>query len=217
MGKYYDNSIIPNELKRNFDVYERIKELGIDLGSFNEHVKSITESGLPIATVLFHESGLVYMSGEGGGDFQMNDDPERVKHGQDAAQKIADNMITRLHWALKCGGEGGDLNDILYTVKALGMIVSTDVDFNSGPAVMNGFSLRWQSVFGGLSKYFNSGEDKGGYSGVHTRSAIGGFTGRFSIEPEMIVSIPPELSQLIIKNRGWLFPLDPRVKSKIKE
>ena len=216
MGKYYANSIIPDELKRNFDVYERIKELGIDLGTSNDHIKSITESGLPIATVLFHESGLVYLSGEGGGDFQMNDDPERVKHGQEAAQKIADNMLIRLHWALKCGGEGGDLNDVLYTVKALGMIVSTDVDFDSGPAVMNGFSLRWQSVFGGLSEYFNNGEDKGGYSGVHTRSAIGGFTGRFSIEPEIIVSIPPELSRLIIKNRGWLFPLDPRVKSKIK-
>ena len=62
----------------------------------------------------------------------MNDDPERVKHGQLAAQKIADNMLTRLHWALKCGGEGGDLNDIIYTVKALGMVVSTDVDFDSG-------------------------------------------------------------------------------------
>ena len=147
----------------------------------------------------------------------MNDDPERVKEGQVAAQKIADNMLTRLHWALKCGNEGGDLNDVLYTVKALGMVVSTDVDFDSGPAVMNGFSLRWQSIFGGLGEFFKNGKDDGGYSGIHARSAIGGFTGRFSIEPEIIVAIPSELSIAIIKNRGWLFPVDPRVQSQLKK
>jgi len=156
MGKFYDNSIIPQKLKRNFDVYERINNLGIDLGTFEENVTNITKSGLPIASVVFHESGLVYLSGEGGGEKQMNDDPERVKEGQLAAQKIADNMLRRLHWAIICGNEGGDLNDILYTVKALGMVVSTDVDFDSGPAVMNGFSLRWQSVFGGIGEYFEN-------------------------------------------------------------
>ena len=132
-------------------------------------------------------------------------------------RKIADNMLTRLHWALKCGNEGGDLNDVLYTVKALGMVVSTDVDFDSGPAVMNGFSLRWQSIFGGLGEFFKNGKDDGGYSGIHARSAIGGFTGRFSIEPEIIVAIPSELSIAIIKNRGWLFPVDPRVQSQLKK
>ena len=30
MSIFYDNSIVPNELKRNFDVYDRIKELNID-------------------------------------------------------------------------------------------------------------------------------------------------------------------------------------------
>ena len=68
MSNYYDNSIVPNELKRNFDVYDRIKELNIDLGSYNENVNDITSGGLPIATVLFHQSGLVYLSGEGGGE-----------------------------------------------------------------------------------------------------------------------------------------------------
>ena len=95
MSNYYDNSIVPNELKRNFDVYDRIKELNINLGSYNENVNDITSSGLPIATVLFHQSGLVYLSGEGGGEKQMNEDPERVKHGQEAAQKIADKMVRR--------------------------------------------------------------------------------------------------------------------------
>jgi hypothetical protein len=112
--------------------------------------------------------------------------------------------------------EGGDLNDVIYTVKALGMVVSTDVAFDGGPAVMNGFSEQWQSVFGGgKGKFAVDGEDES-YSGVHARSAIGGFTGRFSIEPEIIVAIPPELAKAIIQNRGWVFPLPPAMLDKVK-
>ena len=32
MGKHYDESIIPEDLRRTYDVYDRISELGIDLG-----------------------------------------------------------------------------------------------------------------------------------------------------------------------------------------
>ena len=53
MSKFYDNSIVPEELKRNYDVYDRIKELGIDLGTYEDNVNDITSGGLPIATVLF--------------------------------------------------------------------------------------------------------------------------------------------------------------------
>ena len=159
----------------------------------------------------------MYLSGIGKGEFQMSDDPERVKHGQQAGQEAADHHVRTLHWALTCGGEGGDLNDVLYMVKALGMVVSTDVDFNSGPAVVNGYSDRWQSVFGGATGQFaQNGIDAGGYAGVHARSAIGGFTGRFSLEPEMIVAISPELSRTIIQNRGWIFPLIPSMYTKVK-
>ena len=214
MGKFYDNSVVPDELKRKFDVYDRIKELDIDLGSFNSDVASLKGAG--ICGIIFHESGLVYLSGHGHGPGQMYDAPERIKEGYDAAQWIASSMIKRLHWALTCGDEGGDLNDVIYTVKALGMVVSTDVDFNGGPAVMNGFSEQWQSVFGGGKGHFAvDGEDES-YSGVHARSAIGGFTGRFSIEPEIIVAVPPELAQAIIKNRGWVFPLPPAMLDKVK-
>ena len=146
----------------------------------------------------------------------MYDDPERIKQGQDAAQFIADSMIGRLHWTLACGGEGGDLNDMLYTVKGLGMVVSTDVAFDNAPAVMNGFSSRWQSVFGGgVGAFAQDGEDQS-YAGVHARSAIGGFTGRFSIEPELIVAIPPELAKAIIQNRGWIFPLPPQEAQRVR-
>ena len=35
MGIFYDNSIIPDHLKRKFDVYDRINKLGMDLGTFD--------------------------------------------------------------------------------------------------------------------------------------------------------------------------------------
>lgn len=214
VGKFYEESIIPAELRRNCDVYERIKKLGIDLGTFEKNV--ITLQGRGIAGAVIHEGGLVYLSGVGTGKLPMNDDPERVKHGQEAGREAADHHIRTLHWTLTCGGEGGDLNDVLYTVKALGMVVATEVDFNSGPAVVNGFSGRWQSVFGGgTGEFAQDGQDAGGYAGVHARSAIGGFTGRFSLEPEIIVAIPPALAQAIIRNRGWIFPLPPQVHQRV--
>jgi hypothetical protein len=215
MGKFYQASIVPAELRRTYDVYDRLRALGIELGTFEENVRSL--KGSNICSAVFHESGLVYLSGIGLGDFQMSDDPERVRHGQQAGQTCADFHLRTLHWALVCGGEGGDLNDVLYTVKVLGMVVSTDVDFRSGPAVVNGYSSRWQSVFGGATGQFaQDGLDPGGYAGVHARSAIGGFTGRFSLEPEIIVAVPPELARAIIANRGWLFPLIPAMYDKVR-
>ena len=214
MGKFYDQSIIPQEIRRDFDVYERINKLGIPMGSFDEDVKSLAGAG--IAGVVFHESGLVYLSGLGLGPGNMYDDPERIKEGQKAGQDITDSMLRRLHWALTCGGEGGDLNDVLYTIKALGMVVSTDVHFNGAPAVVNGFSLRWQSVFGGgMGEFAMNGEDQN-YGGVHARSAIGGFTGRFALEPEIIVAVSPELAKAIIVNRGWVYPLPPAQLEKVR-
>jgi len=214
VGTFYDQSIIPAELRRTYDVYDRIKQLGLDLGTFEQNVGSLKGRG--IAGAVIHESGLVYLSGVGTGKLPMNDDPERVQHGQEAAREAADQQIRTLHWALTCGGEGGDLNDVLYTVKALGMVVSTDVEFKSGPAVVNGYSGRWQSVFGGgIGQSAQDGADPGGYAGVHARSAIGGFTGRFSLEPEIIVAIPPALAQAIIRNRGWVFPLPPQMLDKV--
>ena len=215
MGHFYDNSIIPKHLRRDFDVYDRITKLGIELGDIDE-VMGRTLKGANICSAIFHESGLVYLSGHGYGPGQMYDDPERIKEGADAAQWVADSMIKRLHWAISCGGEGGDLNDMLYTMKGLGMVVSTDVAFNSAPKVMNGFSLRWQSVFGGgAGEFAQDGEDQN-YSGVHARSAIGGFTGRFSIEPELIVAIPPDLARAIIQNRGWVYPLPPQEAERVR-
>jgi hypothetical protein len=213
LGKFYDQAIVPPEMRRRFDVYDRIRKIGLDLGTFDKNVTTL--KGRNIAGCVIHEGGLVYLSGIGTGSKPMNDDPERVEHGQQAGKEAADHHIRTLHWALTCGGEGGDLNDVLYTVKALGMVVSTDVEFHSGPAVVNGFSGRWQSVFGGAYGELARGGLDSSYSGVHARSAIGGFTGRFSLEPEIIVAVPPALARAIIGNRGWIFPLLPGVYDRV--
>ena len=42
MSNFYDNSIVPNELKRNFDVYDRIRELNIDLGTYPNSFARVT-------------------------------------------------------------------------------------------------------------------------------------------------------------------------------
>ena len=215
MSKFYDEALLPDELRRNFDVYDRIKELGIPMGSFDEDVVSLEGAGIAAAVV--HESGLVYLSGTSAGTYPMNDDKDRIAHGVQAAQDTADRLIRRLHWALNCGGEG-DLNDVLYTVKALGMVVSPGGGASgAAPAVTNGFSFRWHSVFGGpRSDYAKDGVDPGGFAGIHTRSAMGGFDGKFSIEPEIIVAVPAALTQAIIRNRGWVFPLPPVMLDKVK-
>ena len=215
MGKFYDEALLPDELRRNYDVYDRIRELGIPLGSFDEDVVSLEGAGIAAAVV--QESGLVYLSGTSAGTYPMNDDEERIAHGFQAAQDTADRLIRRLHWTLSCGGEG-DLNDVLYTVKALGMVVSPGGGASgAAPAVTNGFSFRWHSVFGGpRSDYAQDGIDEGGFAGIHARSAMGGFDGKFAIEPEIIVAIPPALAREIIVNRGWVFPLPPVMLDKVR-
>ncbi len=215
MSKFYDEALLPDELRRNFDVYDRIRELGIPLGSFSEDVVSLEGAG--IAGAVVHESGLVYLSGTTAGTYPMNDDKERIEHGFQAAQDTADILIRRLHWTLSCGGEG-DLNDVLYTVKALGMVVSPGGGASgAAPSVTNGFSFRWHSVFGGpRSDYATDGIDQGGFAGIHARSAMGGFDGKFSIEPEIIVAVPAALTRQIIMNRGWVFPLPPVMLDKVR-
>ena len=215
MSKHYDEALLPDELRRGYDVYDRISEIGIPLGSFDEDVVSLEGAG--IAGAVVHESGLVYLSGTTGGALPMNDDGERIEHGQQGAQDAADVLIRRLHWTLSCCGEG-DLNDVLYTVKALGMVVSPGGGASSAaPAVTNGFSFRWHSVFGGpQSDYAENGVDAGGFAGIHARSAVGGFDGRFSIEPEIIVAVPAALTREIIANRGWVFPLPPVMLEKVR-
>ena len=215
MSYYYDAALIPDEMRRQHDVYQRIRALGIDLGSFEEDVKSL-EGGV-YAGAVFHESGLVWLAGIPGGQMSMDEDtPELVEHGQKGAQDTADALIRRLHWALSCGGEG-DLNDVLYLVKARGLTVTPGGGASPvGAKVANGGTARWHSVFGGgLSEFAVDGIDPIGFSGMHARTAIGGHDGGFSIVTDMVVAIPPALARDIIMARSWFFPLPPVYFEKI--
>lgn len=44
MSTYYDQADIPAELRRTFDVYDRIRALQIPLGSFDTEVVSLAHS-----------------------------------------------------------------------------------------------------------------------------------------------------------------------------
>ena len=57
MGTYYDNSIVPDHLKRKFDVSDRIRKLNIDMGSFAADVTDLKGAG--ICGIIINESGLV--------------------------------------------------------------------------------------------------------------------------------------------------------------
>lgn len=67
-----------------------------------------------------------------------------------------------------------------------------------------------------MSQAAQAGVDPAGFAGLHARSAVGGFAGQFfSLEPEMIVAIPPALAREIIANRGWLYPLPSAMYEKV--
>lgn len=209
VGRYYDEAIIPAALRRRYDVYARLRDLGISIGSFDEDVVSL--AGRNIALVVFTECGLVYISGAAKGASLLSVDETAIRAGQEAGADAAAQQIRWLHWALSCGGEGGDLNDVLYTVKALGFVVSQGHEGSGrAPQVVNGYSFLWHSVFGGPgSQSAKEGVDPGGWAGIHARSALGGVDGAFAQEAEMIVAIPTALAQAVIAKRGWVFPLPP--------
>ena len=51
-----------------------------------------------------------------------------------------------------------------------------------------------------------TGSIRVGFAGIHARSAMGGFDGKFSIEPEIIVAVPAALTQEIIRKQGLGLP-----------
>ena len=193
-------STLHDDWNRDFDVYDRIRELGIDLGSKAEVVSD--PKGRRIASVSFTPSGLVFTSGTGGGQGAMADDDADVVRGYEAGREAGISHLTSLHWALD---PEGTLNDVWYCVKCIGMVNSPGGGvFTKSPGVVDGYSTLFHDVFGGpLSSSATDGLDSS-LSGWHTRSAVAGFDlpGGITIEPEMILQIDPELATRIIRERG---------------
>ena len=186
--------------KRDFDVYDRIKALGIDLGKKEESIPA--PAGRRICMVTFTPSGLVFTSGTGGGTGAVTNDDQDVEAGYEAGCEAGFKHIRSLHWALH---PDGTLNDVWYCVKCIGMVNSAGGgSFSKSPRVVDGYSKVFHDVFGGpMSQWAKDGMD-GSLSGWHTRSAVAGFDlpGHCKIEPEMIVQIDPDLALKIIRERG---------------
>jgi len=189
-----------NSWKRDFDVYDRLKGLGIDLGKREDSISP--PQGRRICVLTFTPSGLVFTSGTGGGSGPVTNDDQDVEAGYQAGREAGIKHIRTLHWGLF---PFGTLNDIWYCVKCIGMVNSHGGgSFSKSPRVVDGYTKVFHDVFGGpLSEWAEDGMDKS-LSGWHTRSAVAGFDlpGHCRIEPEMIVQIDPELAIKIIRERG---------------
>ena len=186
--------------KRDFDVYDRIEKLGIDLGAKEDTIPA--PKGRRICKLTFTPAGLIFTSGTGGGKGPVTNDSQDVEAGNVAGREAGVGHILALHWGLD---PFGTLNDIWYCVKCIGMVNSHGGGaFSKSPGVVDGYSKIFHDVFGGpLSDWAEDGEDES-LAGWHTRSAVAGFDlpGNCRIEPEMIVQIAPELALKIIRERG---------------
>lgn len=189
-----------NSWKRDFDVYDRVKELGFDLG--NEENSIIPPNGRRICSLSFTPSGLVFTSGTGGGSGPVTNDDSDVEAGFDAGREAGVGHIRSLHWGLN---PFATLNDVWYCVKCIGMVNSHGGgSFSKSPRVVDGYTKVFHDLFGGpLSEWAENGMDSS-MSGWHTRSAVAGFDlpGHCRIEPEMILQIDPDLALKIIRERG---------------
>jgi enamine deaminase RidA (YjgF/YER057c/UK114 family) len=152
----------------DYDVEERIKELGIIL----------PEPGAPVANYVnsARTGNLVFMAGKGP---RMSDGTYiagklgvdlTIEEGYAAARQTGIQQLA----ALKA--EVGDLNKVVRIVKVLGMVNSAP-DFTDQPKVINGFSDLMVEVFGDRGK--------------HARAAVGMVSLPVGIacEVEMIVEV----------------------------
>lgn len=185
--------------RREFDVYDRIAKLGLDLGTKEEVMPS---TAARICKLTFTPSGLVFTSGVAAGAGAMTDDDAIVAKGNESARDAAIRHLKALHWALE---PLGDLNDVWYCVKAIGMVSSSGGGaFTRSPEVVDGYSKLFHDVFGGPASEFATEGVDGSLSGWHARSAVGGYDlpGGSTVEPEMIFQIDPKLANRIIRKKG---------------
>lgn len=162
-----DNSAL--ELLYDYDIEERLVELGIDL----------SDPQLPpgLSIELAVQSGnLIYLSGNGpilpnGDKFVGKVGTDlTIDQGYEAARITAINQLSVLKAHI------GDLNKVEKIVKVLGM-VNAEPSFTQHPAVINGFSDLMIEVFG--------------ERGRHARSAVGmtSLPWNLACEVELIVQI----------------------------
>jgi enamine deaminase RidA (YjgF/YER057c/UK114 family) len=152
----------------DYDVEERIKELGINLPI----------PGAPVANYVnsVRTGNLVFMAGKG----PKNADGDYVtgKVGVDLTieEGYAAARLTAIQQIAALKAELGDLNKVVRIVKVLGM-VNAEPGFTQQPEVINGFSDLIVEVFGARGK--------------HARAAVGmaSLPRNIACEIELIVEV----------------------------
>lgn len=152
-----------------YDVEERLTELGIDLGE---------EPTPPVANYVpgVRTGNLVFLSGHGpdkpDGSQVIGKVGEGIslEEGQKAARLTGISLLTSLK------AEIGDLNKVKRVIKVFGMVNATS-DFTEHPQVINGFSDLMVDVFG--------------EKGKHARAAVGmgSLPGNIPVEIDMVVEV----------------------------
>lgn len=191
---------MPKKWQRDWCVYDRAKELGIDFKTKEGVIPPV--KGRRICSATFTPSGLVFLSGSVAGSGAVTNDDQAVEKGFEAGRQAGMQHAVTLHWALQ---PFGDLNDIWYCVKCIGMVNSHGGGaFTKSARVVDGYTSLWHDLLGGpLSRWAKDGEPDA-LTGWHARTAVGGFDipGGGKIEPEMIFQIDPDLALKIIRERG---------------
>ena len=150
------------------NVEEKLKEMGYSLPppppAGGNYIPAYRTGNLVfLAGVVPRRTDGSYITGKVGRDLT-------VEEGYEAARLCALNCLANLKTAI------GDLDRVVHFVKVLGM-VNSDPEFDSPPAVINGFSDLMVDAFG----------DRG----RHARSAVGMATlpGGVAVEVEAIVEV----------------------------
>ncbi|SMO69897.1 RidA family protein [Fodinibius sediminis] len=153
----------------DYDVEERIAELGITLGE---------KPTPPVANYVpsVRTGNLVFLSGHGPDKPDGSQvigrvgDEISLEKGQEAARLTAISLLTSLK------AEVGDLNKVTRIVKVFGMVNAAS-DFTEHPQVINGFSDLMGEVFG--------------QRGKHARVAVGmgSLPGNIPVEIDMVVEV----------------------------
>ena len=152
----------------DYDVEERIKELGIEL----------TKPGPPIANYVnaVRTGNLVFMAGKGPRNADGTSITGKVDTEKTIEEGYAAARLTAIQQLAALKEEIGDLNNVVRIVKVLGMVNST-AEFTDQPKVINGFSDLMVEVFGDRGK--------------HARAAVGmvSLPSGITCEIEMIVEV----------------------------
>ena len=133
---------IHSSWKRDFDVYDRLNALGIDLGTKADAISD--PRGRRICNLTFTPSGLVFASGTGAGTGPVTNDDQDVEDGYQAGREAGISHILSLHWGLE---PFGNLNDVWYCVKCIGMVNSHGGgSFSKSPQVVDGYTKAFHDV-----------------------------------------------------------------------